>query len=182
MDHFAIVTAFGHDRTGIVAAIAEGLYRLGCNIEDSCMTRLRGAFTMMLVVRLPNGLDAEQLGNQLAPFAAPLGLTLLCRPLPDQTAVRQPAQDLPTFMLSVYGADHPGIVAQVAQTVAEQGGNISDMNTRVIGTSDLPVYVMVLEIQFTRTEQAEPLRQALEHLKPRLGVDLTLRPLERVTF
>lgn len=53
MNHFAIVTAFGQDRPGIVALMADSLYRLGCNIEDTCMTRLRGEFTMMLMVRLP---------------------------------------------------------------------------------------------------------------------------------
>lgn len=35
MDHFAIVTAFGQDRPGIVALMADGLYQLGCNIEDT---------------------------------------------------------------------------------------------------------------------------------------------------
>ena len=182
MDHFAIVTAFGQDRPGIVALVADGLYQLGCNLEDTCMTRLRGEFTMMLMVRLPEGIDAETLGNRLTPYTTPLDLAVLCRSLPDQAAARQAVLEVPTFMLSVYGADHPGIVAQVARTVAQHGGNITDMNTRVIGSEDRPVYVMVLEIQLQETPQADQLRQALEELKPLLGVDLTFRPLESVTF
>ena len=182
MDRFAIVTAFGQDRPGIVALMADSLYRLGCNIEDSCMTRLRGEFTMMLMVRLPAGIDADTLGSRLSSKTAPLDLALLCRALPEQAATRHSAPDVPTFMLSVYGADHPGIVAQVASTVAQQGGNITDMNTRVIGSGEVPVYVMVLEIQLPQPQQAEALRQALDALKPLLGVDLTLRPLESVTF
>ncbi len=182
MDQFAIVTAFGQDRPGIVALMADSLYQLGCNIEDSCMTRLRGEFTMMLMVRLPAGIDAETLGSRLTSQTAPLDLALLCRSLPNQAATRQDTQDMPTFMLSVYGADHPGIVAQVARTVAQQGGNITDMNTRVIGSGDVPVYVMVLEIQLPQPGQAESLRQALDTLKPLLGVDLSFRPLETVTF
>jgi glycine cleavage system transcriptional repressor len=182
MDQFAIVTAFGQDRQGIVALMADSLYRLGCNIEDSCMTRLRGEFTMMLMVRLPGGIDAETLGNRLTTATTSLDLAVLCRSLPDQAAARRAAPELPTFMLSVYGADHPGIVAQVARTVAQHEGNITDMNTRVIGSGDVPVYVMVLEIQLPQARQADPLRQALEQLKPLLGVDLTFRPLESVTF
>lgn len=182
MDHFAIVTAFGQDRPGIVAAMADALYRLGCNIEDSCMTRLRGEFTMMLMVRLPEGIGAETLGRQLTPSTAPLDLAVLCRAMPDQAAARQATPEIPTFMLSVYGADHPGIVAQVARTVAQHNGNITDMNTRVIGPGDVPVYVMVLEIQLAEAQQADQLRLALEQLKPVLGVDLTFRPLESVTF
>lgn len=182
MDQFAIVTAFGQDRPGIVALMADSLYQLGCNIEDSCMTRLRGEFTMMLMVRLPQGLDAEVLGHRLTASTQSLDLAVLCRALPGQAAVRQRIPELPTFMLSVYGADHPGIVAQVARTVAEQGGNITDMNTRVIGSGEVPVYVMVLEIQLPQDRQADPLKQALEALKPLLGVDLTFRPLDSVTF
>ena len=182
MNHFAIVTAFGQDRPGIVALMADSLYRLGCNIEDTCMTRLRGEFTMMLMVRLPEGIAAEELGRRLTPYTTPLDLAVLCRAMPDQAATRQTALEVPTFMLSVYGADHPGIVAQVARTVAQHNGNITDMNTRVIGSGDVPVYVMVLEIQLPQTQQAELLRQALDALKPLLGVDLTLRPLESVTF
>src|SRR3989442_15688483 len=54
-NRYAMLTAFGQDRPGIVAALAEGLYHLGCNIEDTCMTRLRDEFAMMLLVRLPAG-------------------------------------------------------------------------------------------------------------------------------
>ena len=179
MNHYAMLTAFGQDQPGIVAALAEGLYRLGCNIEDTCMTSLRGEFAMMLMVRLPEGLSSDQLTQHLTPDTSRLGLTLLCRELPAQAATRNPASDLPLYMLSVYGADHPGIVARVARVVADHGGNITDMNTRVIGDADRPVYVMILEVRFPAGADPAPLERALDQLKPVLGVDLTFRPLEQ---
>ncbi|HYL79790.1 MAG TPA: ACT domain-containing protein [Candidatus Acidoferrum sp.] len=180
MTHFAMLTAFGQDRPGIVAALAEGLFRLGCNIEDTCMTLLRGEFAMMVMVRLPNGLAAGQLSERLAPHIASLDLTVLCRELPREAAARAPEPDAPLYMLSVYGADHPGIVAKVARVVADHGGNITDMNTRVIGADDRPVYVMILEVQFQADARPESLHQALDRLTPSLGVDLTFRPIEQV--
>ncbi len=120
MDQFAIVTAFGQDRPGIVALMADSLYHLGCNVEDSSMTRLRGEFTMMLMVRLPQGLDADALGRRLTASTRSLDLAVLCRALPGQAAVRQRLPEVPIFMLSVYGADHPGIVAHVARTVCRR--------------------------------------------------------------
>ncbi|HZC68761.1 MAG TPA: ACT domain-containing protein, partial [Nitrospirales bacterium] len=66
-NRYAMLTAFGQDRPGIVASLAEGLYHLGCNIEDTCMTRLRDEFAMMLLVRLPAGLAQGQLTDRLAP-------------------------------------------------------------------------------------------------------------------
>lgn len=180
MSRYAILTAFGQDRPGIVADLAEGLYHLGCNIEDTCMTRLRGEFAMMVMVRLPQNLHPDRLPERLEPHISRTGLTVLCREVPPQAAERAPEPDLPTFMLSVYGADHPGIVAQVARVVADHGGNITDVNTRVIGAADRPVYVMILEIQMPAGPHAEVLGHALDRLKPALGVDLTFRPLERV--
>lgn len=180
MSGFALLTAFGQDRPGIVAALTEGLFRLGCNIEDTCMTRLRGEFTMMIMVRLPDTIAADALQTRLAPFIAALDLTVLCKTLPDRAAERLSEADVPMFMLSVYGADHLGIVAQVARVVADHGGNITDVNTRVVGSADQPLYIMILEIQLAPGSSPDPLQDALEQLKPGLGVDLTFRPLEQV--
>jgi glycine cleavage system transcriptional repressor len=85
-------------------------------------------------------------------------------------------------MLSVYGADHPGIVAAVARTVADHKGNITVMNTRVVGAVDKPVYVMVLEIKLPQDASPDPLKQALDKMKPGLGVDLTFRKLEQINL
>jgi glycine cleavage system transcriptional repressor len=177
---FALLTAFGQDRPGIVAALTDGLYRLGCNIEDTCMTRLRGEFTMMIMVRLPDTLCAEDLATRLTPAISGLNLTLLCKALPHREAERVSEEDLPLFILSVYGADHLGIVAEVTRVVANHGGNITDVNTRVVGSTEQPVYIMVLEIQLAPGSSPDSLQEALEQLKPTLGVDVTFRPLERV--
>src|SRR5262245_301386 len=125
MDRFAIVTAFGQDQPGIVAGLAEGLFQLGCNIEDTSSVQLRGEFTMMLLVHLPKGMAADQLAEQLPSHISSLDLTVICREVPAQAATRKPASATPTYMLSVYGADHPGIVAKVARTVADHKGNIT---------------------------------------------------------
>lgn len=182
MPAYALLTAFGQDRPGIVATLTEGLFQQGCNLEDTCMTRLRGEFAMMIMVRLPEGLAPDQLTERLMPQTAQAGLTVLCRALPRQAAERASGTEAPMFILSVYGADQPGIVARVARTVADHGGNITDMNTRVVGSADRPVYVMVLEIQLPPGSPPDPLQVALERLKPTLGVDLTFRLLEQVTL
>jgi glycine cleavage system transcriptional repressor len=71
-------------------------------------------------------------------------------------------------------------VAAVARVVADHGGNITDLNTRVIGSPARPVYAMVLEIHLPGGPQHDPFQAALERLKPTLGVDITLRPIESV--
>ncbi|MFM8540336.1 MAG: glycine cleavage system protein R [Nitrospira sp.] len=182
MTHFAIVTAFGQDQPGIVAGLAEGLFKLNCNIEDTSSVQLRGEFTMMLLVRLPNGMAADQLAGHLPSHLSSLDLTIMCRDVPAQAALRKSNTTTPTHMLSVYGADKPGIVAKVARTVADHKGNITVMNTQVVGASDKPVYVMVLEMKLPDNSSPDALSQALDKLKPSLGVDLTFRKLESVNL
>jgi glycine cleavage system transcriptional repressor len=180
MDRYAMLTAFGQDRPGIVAAVAEGLFQLRCNIEDTCMTRLREEFTMMVMVKLPTEVLPDQLATRMASFTDPLGLTVLCREVPKQTPLTQ--TDATTYMLSVYGADRPGIVAKVARLVADHGGNITDMNTRVIGTPERPVYVMLLEVLLPSTQEPTQLESALQGLKVSLDVDVSFRTIEQLRF
>jgi glycine cleavage system transcriptional repressor len=85
-------------------------------------------------------------------------------------------------MLSVYGADRPGIVAKVARIVADHAGNITDVNTRVIGTPERPVYVMLLEVLLPPEQEPVHLERALEALKSSLGVDVSLRTIEQLRF
>jgi glycine cleavage system transcriptional repressor len=177
-----MLAAFGQDRPGIVAAVAESLYQLRCNIEDTCMTRLREEFTMMVLVRLPSELSPDLLADRMASHTEPLQLTILCREVPAPPVASQTSPDVPTYMISVYGADRPGIVAKVARVVATHGGNITEMNTRVIGSSERPVYVMLLEIQLPTEQDPARLESALETLKAELGVDMTFRAIEQLRF
>ena len=182
IDRYAMMTAFGQDCPGIVAAVSEGLFQLKCNIEDTCMTRLRGEFTMMVMVKLPSELSPDHLTARIAPFTEPLGLTVLCREVPSHAAASQPQIEIPTYMLSVYGADRPGIVAKVARLVADHGGNITDMNTRVIGTAERPVYVMLLEVLLPSAQEPTQLESALQSLKTSLGVDVSFHTIEQLRF
>lgn len=44
-----VVTAFGKDRTGIVAAVSNALAKSGANIEDLTSSKLEDMFVMLIV-------------------------------------------------------------------------------------------------------------------------------------
>ena len=64
--HYA-VSVVGKDQPGIVAAIAEGLFHLGCNIADSSCTMLAGEFAMILIVSHPKPFSKSRLSDELKP-------------------------------------------------------------------------------------------------------------------
>lgn len=172
--HELAVTAVGTDQPGIVAAVAAVLHQRGGNVEDSAMTILGGHFAIVLIVASDDG--PEQLRAALAPVADELGLTVSI-----SSAEGHRADVEPTHLLSVYGADAPGILAGVTRALADTGANITDLETRVLGADREPVYAMVIEL--VAGDGGEPaLTTGLAEVCGGLGVDHTLRTIEAETY
>ncbi len=173
MAHVA-VTAVGADRPGIVAAVTRVFVDHGCNLEDSSMTILRGLFAMMLVVDAPPGVGAEELESALAGPAGDLDLMVAVRPVAEVDAAEaDPGAASDPWAVSVYGVDRPGIVHGIAELLAGQGVNITDLSTRVVGDPDRPVYAMLLEVSLPTDVDPENLRGRLTTAAADLGVDVS---------
>jgi glycine cleavage system transcriptional repressor len=168
------VTAIGRDRPGIAAAISGALLELGGNIEDSQMSILRGHFAVMLIVKVPDSVEHEALQDRLQRVRSELGLEAIAvNPVDD---LGGPAAR-PSHVISVYGADHPGIVHAVATALAEREVNITGLETRLAGAADSPLYVMIMEVALGGTSEAE-LDSALRGAAEEAGVEVSVRPLQ----
>jgi len=174
MAHVA-VSAIGADRPGIVAAVTGALVDRGCNLEDTTMSILRGHFAMMLVISTPAGVDAAELEAALAPAAAELDLVVAVRPIDDDVP-RSPAGE--EWTVSVYGADRPGIVHRVTTVLAEEGANVVDLTTRMIGDDERPVYAMFLDVTVPPGSDTGVLCGRLETLAAELGISCTAHPAD----
>jgi len=170
--HELAVTAIGQDRPGIVAAVTKVLHERGGNLEDSAMTILGGQFAIVLLVATED--DLKELHEALASATAEFGLTVsICR----ADAAR--ADTEPTHLLSVYGADRPGIVAGVTGALAGVGANVIDLETQVIGAEAEPVYAMLIELA---TDAPDAVADAVARACAALGVDHTLRAVDTETY
>jgi len=178
--HYA-VSVVGKDRTGIVAGISEVLFRLGCNLADSSCTMLAGEFAMILIVSHPRPFGKGHLYDELKPVCDGLGMSLAVRTLhPDEVARQETEAEI--CMISVYGADQPGIVYRVARELAGLGVNIMDLNTKLIGTPAEPVYVMMLEAALPEGQTPETLATLLDDLKKELKVEIGVRVITPVAL
>ena len=167
------VTALGADRPGIIARVTGVLLEHGGNLADSTMTILGGQFAIVLLV--DTAAEAEALESGLAEATADLGLVVAVRPVgPGATSAA------PTHMLSVYGADRPGIVHAVATALAERSVNVTDLTTRVL-EGDQQVYAMVLEISLPEGLAPEELTAVLRGQGPE-AVEASIHPLDVATF
>jgi glycine cleavage system transcriptional repressor len=164
-----VVAAVGTDQPGIIAALTGAIFKLGGNLDDATMTRLHGAFAAMVSARLPEGRTANDVRDALAPVAGELDLAVTVQPVEDIYSAA-PAD----FLITVYGADKPGIVHTVTSRLAACGVNITDLDTRMAGTEETPVYVMLIEVA-AGTCELLPMLTALGH---ELNVNITSHPLD----
>lgn len=167
------VTAIGQDRPGIVAAVSGALLELDGNVEDSQMSILRGLFAVMLLVQVPDDVDQAQLADRLGEVRDELGLEAVT-----VSPVGVGAESVrPSHVVSVYGADTKGIVHSISAALAGQGVDITDLETKLAGTPEAPVYVMGIEVALGAASEAE-VEEALQTAAETLGVEVTLRQLD----
>lgn len=163
------ITVLGHDRPGIIAQTADALAASGMNLEDSSMTLLRGHFAMTLICT--GDADAASVQQAMTPLLDDR-LSVSVREVAGET---QAVPAGTTYLLTVHGADRLGIVARLTTVVAEAGGNITDLTTRLSGE----LYVLAAEVDFGADVDLETTREELSRAAVELGVDATLRALER---
>jgi glycine cleavage system transcriptional repressor len=163
------ITVVGQDRPGIVADVSGVLAGRGLNLTDSTMTLLRGHFAMTLIcVGEP---DAAAVQAALEALTADGNLVATVRATPPGAG----AGDTGTpHTLIVHGADRLGIVAAVTRVLADTGGNVTDLTTRLSGT----LYLLSAEVDLPSTVDPDELVAQLDEVAEQLGVEVSLRTAE----
>jgi glycine cleavage system transcriptional repressor len=166
------VTAVGADRPGIVAAMTEALLELGGNLEDVRAALLRGSFAIALLVTVPDDVHAADVDAALRPVADRLGLGLFTGPAEPEVASGAVHDRV---IVSVYGADHPGIVHAVAAGLAAAQVNIVDLSSAAVGQP--PIYHLAIEVELPATLDADGLEARLRPVAVENEVDMSIIPI-----
>jgi glycine cleavage system transcriptional repressor len=174
MQHFAL-TIIGRDRPGIVSQVTEILFKGGFNIADSSCSILGGQFSMILIISNPEISTKEEFSDTFSPLEEN-NLSVFIRTLKPGGEIRTEVEG-ELCMISVYGADKPGIVYQVAKELGERNINITDLNTKLIGDETKPVYVMMLEAMLPENTEVAEVETWMQELKQKLQVDISVRSL-----
>lgn len=165
-----MVAAIGDDRPGVIAALTGVLVEQGCNLSDAQMAVLQGNASMMLVVDCPPSLGPEELQSSLEEGINPLGHDVWVRSLPDRPGPGGP-EDL--WLVSVHGADRPGVVFEVSQILAESGINVVDLKSRSAG----PLASLTMEVDVPKGVDGEEIAHRLDRMGEQLGLACSMRPM-----
>lgn len=173
MNQYAILTAVGTDRPGIVDEVSEFIFQRGGNIEDSRMVNLRGQFAMMVLIggetsvieKVRAGLDelsrASRLHAELRPAEA------------SRSAAS--AQAMP-FRLTASAMDQAGLVHRFAHLLREMNVNIESMDTHLTAApvTGAPMFEMELILSIPRETALVQVRRKLGQLCDELNIDWDL--------
>ena len=170
-----IVTALGQDRTGIVAGVTQVLYRLGCNLEDSAMTRLEGEFAIMLIFSAKPAQTEPVLRRAFASLEQRLKLAVHLKRL-SRAETAAPKRRGQPYTIAVYGADRPGIVYRISEALAKRRVNINDVHTHRSHGRGPSLYLLLLEVEAPSALRAKTLETQLKRIAKQLRVQVSLRP------
>lgn len=172
-----VFTLTGIDRIGIVEEATRLLLARGGNVETSRMARLGGCFAMLMLASAPT--------DQLAGLEQDMR-QLTARGYQITFTVAEPAEadayaGWSLFQIEVAGADHEGIVHEIARYLAQRGINIEAMETGVSTApmSGAPLFTMTALVAAPPALAGEDWPSALREVADRLNVDARVSPARR---
>ncbi len=172
-----VFTLTGTDRIGIVEEATRLLLARGGNVETSRMARLGGCFAMLMLVSVPADQLAglEQDARQLIARGYQITLTVA-----EPTEAGAHA-GWSLFQIDVAGADHEGIVHEVAHYLSQRGINIESMDTGVTTApmSGAPLFSMTALVAAPPALAGEDWQSPLRNVADRLNVDVRVSPARR---
>ncbi|MCG5216856.1 ACT domain-containing protein [Streptosporangium soli] len=173
------VTVLGIDRPGVISEVSGAIAEQGANIQDSTMTLLGDYVVMTLLVS--GTLAAEKLRDHCPDLViTTVEMDGLRDPAPSPRAWFRPfartspgeADDGVGFVLSVHGADRPGIISAVSGVLACERGTITGMNSRLSGD----LYVLIADVRIPGDVDVAALMRRLAAVGAGLGAEITFRP------
>jgi glycine cleavage system transcriptional repressor len=165
-----VFTLTGPDRVGIVEEVTQVLLEHDGNVETSRMMRLGGEFAILMLVSIPAdrivGLSQGVDSLSAAGYKITIGQTV------ETEAALQ--CDWLAYHIELQGADHEGIVHEVARHLAQRGINIEEMETALVAApmSGVPLFTMTAQVAVPPELVEQDWVAELEGVGHHLNVDI----------
>lgn len=170
-EHAYVLDVMSNDHPGIVAAVTEAVESLGGNIDACSQTVLGGYFTLIMIVSLPEPIDAEQLAERVRQSGtsnSPFQVMARPRAVPESF---RPAAPCDRFVITAFGKDQPGIVRRFSQYLAGKDINIVDLYGDRTGEE----FVLIGQLEVPKHWDIRMLQADLEQMGEELGFTVKLQ-------
>jgi len=175
-----ILSVLGKDKPGIVASVTKSLYQEKINLEDVSMTILEGEFAMMMVLTLT---EAKLKRAKEVVARVQKKQRLICQWTEVKhklTRGEKHKRGTSTYVVSIFGKDKAGIVYKSTEILAKFKLNITDLNSKIIGTGKKCLYLMLLEIDIPMKFKMSRLENALKKVSKAMKFDFAINPADTI--
>jgi glycine cleavage system transcriptional repressor len=165
-----VLTLTGSDRIGLVEYVTELILECSGDVQASRMARLGGEFAMLMLVSVPDA-KTEQLSTNMENLAGEGFKVTVTETGKDATAGRK---DWLPYLIEVRGANHEGIIHEIAEHLSKQGINIESIDTDVVPApmSGTPLFTMEAIVVAPPDLARNKWQPELEEVADRLNVEL----------
>jgi glycine cleavage system transcriptional repressor len=171
---YAVISAIGADRVGIVDDLSGMVSEAGCNIEESKMAVLGGEFAIMMLVSL-EAAALKALASKAAEAEAALALKIGVV----RTGAARALEGGRPYALETVSLDGRGIVHSVSAVLRRRGINIEELETSTESAplTGAPLFRMRAQLVIGPEVPVAALRRELEELEAGQDLDVSLTPL-----
>ena len=127
MPMHVVISVMSRDRVGIIAAVTKAVFEFNGNIDAISQTVMRGYFTIILTVELPDGLTLGEIRRKVADQAAEGELAVSIQERDVNAGDSPVVAEGEQFALTIIGKDRPGIISRISSYLASRGINIVDL-------------------------------------------------------
>jgi len=165
-----VLTLTGTDRIGLVEHVTELILECDGDVQASRMARLGGEFAMLMLVSIPDA-NTEQLSRNMENLVRESFKVSVTETEADVIAERK---DWQSYLIEVRGANHEGIIHEIAEHLSEQEINIESIDTNVVPEpmSGAPLFTMEAIIVVPPDLPEHTWQDELEEVADRLNVEL----------
>ena len=169
-----VLTLTGPDRIGIVERVTGLLFQRGGNVETSRMTRLGGEFAVLMLVTMP----ADQCAALDVDLEALTAQGYKVTTTQAERTYDEARPDWLPYKIEVEGADHEGIIHQVARYLSQNGINIESMDseTFLAPISGSPLITMKAHVVVPPSLAGKGWEAGLQELGQQLNLEVIVAP------
>lgn len=169
MSDYLVFSLIGTDRTGLVERLSGAVTAAGGNLEEARMAVLGAEFAVMMLVAVDHE-SRTGLEKAVRSCAAELGMLVQVK----ETSAGSDRSGRTPLTVTVYGADHEGIVHPVVNWLASQGISIVNLDSRVSPAPHTGTHLFSMELHGIAPSALSlaEIRQRLRSIGDTLNVDI----------
>lgn len=166
-----VINVTAVDRPGIVAAVSSAIVKLGGNVESCSQTVLDGYFTLIMTFSTSETYESEFIKEKVLDEPTLEGCQACVFPKTSQTRSKV-ASNANSYVVTAFGRDSEGIVAQFTRYLGDKEINIIDLYGNIASDGE---FVLISQVEIEPHVDLQNIQLDLETLGGQLGFTVRIQ-------